>query len=114
MSDVIGRLLPKVQLLYTKSGLLVLATVKAAMTPFFFVYINLGQAHLSDMLAVWYVAVFWLLSGYVNNAAYVMAPQWVQNASTRAGNIMALIFQTSSLLALLLAFWLEYDLYYAI
>lgn len=114
LSDVMGRLLPKVQILYSKAGLLVLATIKAAMTPFFFVYINLGQSHLSDMTAVWFVALFWLLSGYINNAAYVMAPHWVQNAGTRAGSVMALIFQTSSLLALLLAFWLEYNLYYAI
>ena len=111
VSDVIGRLLPNVRHLYSKGGLLVLATVKAAMTPLFFLYINAGASYLNDWSAVCFVALFWLLSGYVNNAAYVMAPQWVQNAGTRAGSVMALVFQTSSLLALLLAFWLEHDYY---
>lgn len=111
ISDVVGRLLPRAQRLYSKAGLLVLATVKAVMTPFFFLYVNPAASYLNDMSAVCFVAVFWLLSGYVNNAAYVMAPQWRHNANTAAGSIMALVFQMSSLLALLLAFWLEHGYY---
>ena len=38
-----------------------------------------------------------------------MAPRWAPNASTaQAGSVMALVFQTSSLVALLIAFWIEH------
>lgn len=113
VSDVIGRLLPRYEHYYTKSGLLSLAFIKATMTPLFFVYISLGSSYLNDVVAVCFVAMFWLLSGYVNNAAYVMAPRWVSHGSSQAGSLMALVFQTSSLIALLLAFWLEHDYYSA-
>ena len=79
------------------------------MTPIFFLYISSGFSAYNDWAAVLYITLFWLLSGYVNNCAYVMAPKWVpQTGTAKAGGIMALVFQVSSLLALLLAFWIEH------
>lgn len=80
------------------------------MTPIFFLYISTEVSYCNDWAAVLYITLFWLLSGYVNNIAYVMAPKWAPQASTaKAGSIMALVFQTSSLLALLFAFWIEHS-----
>ena len=79
------------------------------MTPVFFLYIS-TEVPTSDWIAVLYVTLFWLLSGYVNNCAYVMAPRWAPNANTaQAGSVMALVFQASSLVALLVAFWIEHS-----
>ena len=51
-----------------------------------------------------YVTVFWWLSGFLNTCAYVCAPERAPaGAGPRAGALMALLFQLSSLLALLLA-----------
>ncbi|KAL0033491.1 hypothetical protein WJX77_011956 [Trebouxia sp. C0004] len=110
ISDVTGRLLPRLPFFTTKSGLLSLALAKAIMTPIFFLYISSAMSTYNDWAAVLYITVFWLLSGYVNNCAYVMAPRWApQTSAARAGGIMALIFQASSLLALLIAFWIEHS-----
>lgn len=110
ISDVAGRILPRLHHFTTKSGLLSLAVAKAIMTPIFFLYISNEVSSYNDWAAVLYITLFWLLSGYVNNCAYVMAPRWAPQASAaRAGSIMALVFQTSSLLALLVAFWIEHS-----
>ncbi|DBB16535.1 TPA: hypothetical protein ACH3X3_014799 [Trebouxia sp. C0006] len=110
ISDVTGRLLPRLPFFNTKSGLLLLASAKAIMTPIFFLYISSAMSSYNDWAAVLYITLFWLLSGYVNNCAYVMAPRWApQTSAARAGGIMALIFQASSLLALLVAFWIEHS-----
>jgi len=110
ISDVTGRLLPRFPFFTTKSGLLSLALAKAIMTPIFFLYISSAMSTYNDWAAVLYITLFWLLSGYVNNCAYVMAPRWApQTSAARAGGIMALIFQASSLLALLVAFWIEHS-----
>lgn len=51
-----------------------------------------------------YVFAFWWLSGYLNTCAYVCAPvRAPSSGGPRAGALMALLFQLSSLLALLLA-----------
>ena len=110
ISDVTGRLLPMLGPLSSKQGLLSLAAAKAIMTPIFFIYISSEFSHYSDWAAVVYITLFWLLSGYVNNCAYVMASRWAPHATAaKAGGLMALVFQTSSLLALLLAFWIEHS-----
>ena len=110
ISDVTGRLLPRLSQFSSKPGLLSLAAAKAIMTPIFFIYISSEYSQYNDWAAVLYITLFWLLSGYVNNCAYVMASQWAPSAAAaRAGGLMALVFQTSSLLALLLAFWIEHS-----
>ena len=110
ISDVAGRLLPRLGHLSSKQGLLSLAAAKAIITPIFFIYISSEFSHYSDWAAVLYITLFWLLSGYVNNCAYVMASQWAPHATAaKAGGLMALVFQTSSFAALLLAFWIEHS-----
>lgn len=91
-----------------------MAAAKAIMTPIFFIYISSQFSHYNDLAAVLYITLFWLLSGYVNNCAYVMAAQWAPHATAaKAGGVMALLFQTSSFVALLLAFWIEHSHFYA-
>ncbi|KAL3142880.1 hypothetical protein ABBQ38_003169 [Trebouxia sp. C0009 RCD-2024] len=115
ISDMAGRLIPLLGPLSSKQGLLSIAAAKAIMTPIFFLYIGSGFSHYSDWAAVLYITLFWLLSGYVNNCAYVMASCWAPSHATaaKAGGLMALVFQTSSLMALLLAFWIEHR-YFAV
>lgn len=109
MSDILGRLLPQCSLIMRKQGLLSFGIVKAAMTPLFFLYISSSFTHHNDIVAVVYVALFWLLSGYINTIAYVSAPRWVvPGGSAKAASFMALTFQTGCLLALLVAFALEH------
>ena len=63
--DILGRMLPRSQLISTRRGLLGWAVAKAAMTPFFFMYCH-SQLPRSDTVAVLFVAAFWLLSGHLN------------------------------------------------
>ena len=110
VSDVAGRLLPRLEHLSSKQGLLSLAAAKAIMTPIFFIYISPEFSHYSDWAAVLYITLFWLLSGYVNKCAYVMASHWAPHATAAtAGGFMALVFQISSLIALVVAFWFEHS-----
>ncbi len=59
-----------------------------------------------------FVAVFWWLSGFLNTCAYVCAPEHAPpGTGPRAGALMALLFQLSSLAALLLAQAVQWLLY---
>lgn len=66
------------------------------------------RALLNDVVATAAIALFWAGSGYFNACSYVMAATWAPaGAKERAGGIMALVFQVSCLLALLLATGLQ-------
>ena len=63
----------------------------------------------SDLLAVLYICVFWLQSGVVNSAAFVMAPKWASpGLQDRAGGFLALVFQISCLVALGIAYLIQH------
>lgn len=65
-----------------------------------------------DRALLLYIAVFWWLSGYINTCCYVAAPRLVAQAlAPRAGVLMALVFQASCLLALLVAEGVQVLLY---
>lgn len=103
-----GRLLPKLPVFMTRTGILAGAALRLAATPFFFLYITGSLHFVNDLCAVAYVTLFWLTSGYINTCAYIMAPRAVPPAAgSRAGAFMALIFQLASLAALLLAFVIQ-------
>eukprot|EP00884_Botryococcus_braunii_P012171 jgi/Botrbrau1/20955/Bobra.0135s0074.2 len=107
VGDVAGRFLPSCRPFATRSGLLCFALLKTGMTVPAFFYLHKGAA-LSDEAAVAWVFLFWLLGGYLNTRAYMAAPRWAPKGSeSRAGGLMALVFQLACLAAVMLAFVLE-------
>lgn len=108
ISDIVGRIVPRARWVSTKSGLKWSAAFKLGLTPLFFFYISGFTSFRSDALALGYVILFWFTSGYVNTVAYVAAPDWAPpGGASRAGGAMALVFQTSCLLGLAVAFLVE-------
>lgn len=134
ITDIIGRVLPRPGFMMTKPAILVLGIVKAGMTPLFFmgflgtdtssnpallsVYgrhaavrstTNMRQqGFYNDYFIVAWVALFWLLSGYSNTLALILAPAWApHSAKLRSGVVMTFVFQASCVTALVLACALE-------
>ena len=67
---------------------------------------------LNDGFIIAAIALFWAASGHVNACAYVMAAQWAPaGKADRAGGLMAVVFQVSCLLSLLLAAALQHVLF---
>lgn len=108
MADIIGRFVPhSLALLSTRRGLNHMSLMKLAATPLTFWYIA-GTTGRSDFLAIVYIGLFWLQSGAVNSAAFVMATRWASRGNQgRASGFMALVFQASCLVALGLAFIIQ-------
>ncbi|KAK9849775.1 hypothetical protein WJX84_003292 [Apatococcus fuscideae] len=108
VADIVGRLIPRTDCISTRWGMVGAGLVKTAITPLFFVYLAAGVAWRSDVLAIAYIFAFWLMSGYINTCAYLVAPEWASlGGSAKAGALMALTFQSACLIALFLAFALE-------
>lgn len=96
------------QRLLTHSGgwLLAWAAVKTCMVPPLLAALTMPGAGFGDAWVVALVALFWLMSGYINTCAYLLAPAGVPPESKpQAGGMMAFTFQMSCFLSLLLA-WL--------
>ena len=84
-----------------------MTAIKLAAVPIGFWYIA-GAGPRSDLAAVTYISFFWLQSGVVNSASFVMANKWSsRELRSRAGGAFALVFQTSCLVALALAFLVQ-------
>ncbi|KAK9813902.1 hypothetical protein WJX73_004060 [Symbiochloris irregularis] len=114
LSDIAGRLLPFIPAIRSKTGLFIAGVLRAALTPGFFWYMNWGEEHgmLNDYVIILAIAVFWAASGHVNACAYVMAAQWAPpGGGDRAGGLMALSFQVSCLVSLLLAAALQHVIF---
>ena len=52
--------------------------LQLAATPLAFWYISSAKGMLSDVAAIVFIALFWLQSGVVNSASFVMAPKWAR------------------------------------
>jgi hypothetical protein len=81
---------------------MVIALIKLAIEPLFFVYLKSDAQWHSDIAAVVYIAFMWAAGGYVNTTAYMVAPQMVQksnNKSTAAG-LMAMTYQLGHFIGL--------------
>jgi hypothetical protein len=103
-SDIIGRILPRSNFFKPLSirPVMVIALIKLAIEPLFFVYLKSDAQWHSDIAAVVYIAFMWAAGGYVNTTAYMVAPQMVQksnNKSTAAG-LMAMTYQLGHFIGL--------------
>jgi hypothetical protein len=119
LGDLFGRLLPKVPCFAPEHQLSILgiSLIKIFATPLYFVYIlqDSTQIHLpqNDVILVAFVVLMWLISGYVNSASNILAPQIVSDPhlkSTAAG-LMALTYQAGHFLGLTVASVISYSLF---
>ncbi|KAL6763078.1 hypothetical protein V8C86DRAFT_2507052 [Haematococcus lacustris] len=104
LGDVVGRLAPRRLQASSRRALIGWAAVKTAMVPLVFAAIFIPEAVGGDLGICLYVALFWVLSGYLNTCAYLVAPSLVPpHSKARASGLMTVAFQTSCLVALLAA-----------
>jgi hypothetical protein len=100
-ADIVGRFMPRRKALLVRSPavLAALAGVKVALATAFFLYIRLmPPAWRHDVLALGLVVGLWLLGGYINTSANIMAPSLVEaHLVGRASALLALIFQVCSM-----------------
>jgi hypothetical protein len=93
--DVVGRLMPPSLQARTAPRLLVWAGLKAALLPWLLPALLRPARAGGDLGLIALVAVNWVLSGYINTGAYLVAPTLVSTPAQRArvGSLMALCFQ---------------------
>ncbi|KAL4457583.1 hypothetical protein ABPG75_012448 [Micractinium tetrahymenae] len=113
-ADVLGRFLPRLSLLAAESPLtpLAAASAKLAGVPIFLVYIKSPDRLHSDVFAVLVVAAIWLLGGYINTMANMMAPRLVPpQLKGAAAGAMAIAYQAAHFVGLSVATLLVYLMY---
>ncbi|KAG2452002.1 hypothetical protein HYH02_003044 [Chlamydomonas schloesseri] len=104
VGDIAGRMVPKRMQVTTVRGLMFWAFVKLALVPVLFGCIFTPRLTGGDVTAVLVVAVFWILSGYLNTCSYLVAPTLVPpSQKSRASGLMTVAFQSACFGALLLA-----------
>mmetsp|Transcript_7512 Transcript_7512/g.27585 ORF Transcript_7512/g.27585 Transcript_7512/m.27585 type:complete len:286 (-) Transcript_7512:1320-2177(-) len=112
IGDIVGRVIlfvPSLNLTSPRT-LLMLAMVRLAMLPVFFLYIGIDALPRSDLLVKTFVGVYWVMSGYVNTSSFKMAPTTVDaKLRPQTQSLMTFIFQCSILTALVSAFILRYS-----
>lgn len=107
VSDILGRFIPHAWLPKTRQGLHAMTIIKLAALPLAFWYI-MASPFRSDVVAIVYVALFWLQSGAVNSVSFVLAEKWSNSTiQGRAGGLLAFVFQLSCLVALGVAFLMQ-------
>lgn len=105
-ADVVGRFLPRLKpLVITEPSLvLALAVAKFACGPLVFMYLKSPEWCHSDVLAVCFIALVWTVGGYINTMANVLAPRLVPpHLKPTAAGLMAITYQTSHFMGLLIA-----------
>lgn len=108
VADIAGRVVPRRFQAASPRPLLAWAFFKAALLPPLLACIFHPPPLFGDAATIALVAAFWFLSGYVNAGAYLTAPLLVPPAhKSRAGSLMALVFQASCFSALLAAYALQ-------
>ncbi|PNW84001.1 hypothetical protein CHLRE_04g212250v5 [Chlamydomonas reinhardtii] len=104
VGDIAGRMVPKRLQVTSVRGLMFWALVKLALVPVLFGCIFTPRLTGGDVTAVAVVALFWVLSGYLNTCSYLVAPTLVPpSAKSRASGLMTVAFQSACFAALLLA-----------
>eukprot|EP00798_Chlamydomonas_sp_ICE-L_P014566 gene14566-20607_t len=111
IGDILGRVVPTRLQATTIRSLMFWSFVKLAMVPLIFLSIFSPELTFGDLEvtfgysgAILYVGVFWMLSGYVNTCAYLMAPKLVSpSQKPRASGMMTVAFQSSCFIALIVA-----------
>jgi len=105
-ADMTGRTLPRKKALALTSQRLLfgLSCVVAVTVPLFFLYLKSPPRFHSDWLSIAFVVFTWGNLGYINTCSYMLAPQRVPtSAKGTANGALAIIYQTSHCLGLLLA-----------
>eukprot|EP00887_Chlorella_sp_A99_P003865 scaffold11.g3865.t1 len=107
LCDAGARLLARATPLESSCSLLALACARAALAPLGIAYVALRLPQ-SDAAAVAYVALQWLLSGYVNACCLMLGPRLVAGSLARpAASAMSLVFQCACVAGLLAALPLQ-------
>ena len=106
--DILGRIIPHYMLSTAPATLLLLALLKLALTPLLFPFIHQRLPVLpslgGDAAVLLFVAVQWVLSGYLGSCCQIAAPRLVPaQAQSKAASAMALVFQCACLAGLLAA-----------
>ncbi|GIL58218.1 hypothetical protein Vafri_13282 [Volvox africanus] len=105
VGDILGRLVPRRLQTTTVRNLMFWAVVKLAMVPLLFGCIFTPHFVGGDITSMVVVALFWVLSGYLNTCSYLVAPTLVPpGQKSRASGLMTVAFQSACFGALLLAF----------
>eukprot|EP00887_Chlorella_sp_A99_P002817 scaffold6.g2817.t1 len=113
-ADILGRFLPRLRPLAAEAPATVLAAAlaKLACVPAFFLYLKSGRRWHSDAAAVAFIAGVWVLGGYINTQANLMAPKLVPSRRKgKAAGLMAIAYQTAHFVGLALATLLAALLY---
>jgi len=104
-SDLAGRLLPRARAVAvrTPGAVLALAALMLALTPLFYLYVQLAPPWFrSDTLACVYIGTVFLLNGMVNTNVYLLAPREVLPAQkATAAGILAVTYQAAHVFGLL-------------
>ncbi|GFR41593.1 hypothetical protein Agub_g2316 [Astrephomene gubernaculifera] len=104
VGDIAGRMVPRRLQVTTVRRLMLWAAVKLALVPLLFGCIFVPHLTGGDVGAMAVVAVFWVLSGYLNTCSYLVAPTLVPpSQKARASGLMTVAFQSACFGALLLA-----------
>lgn len=106
--DILGRLVPGSLQTRNVRVLLTWALVKGLMTPLLMAALVVPDWVMGDLGIAVTVGIFWTLSGYVNTCAYLVAQRLVPPPlQSRAGGLMATVFQTSCFLGLVAAYVIQ-------
>ncbi|KAF8061140.1 hypothetical protein HT031_004601 [Scenedesmus sp. PABB004] len=114
LADIAGRLLPRRKALALSSpgALLGLAGLLLCGGAAFFAYLQVPPRLQSDPYALALVLLLWLLGGYINTLAYIIAPGLVPPAAVPAASaLMAFTHQVAHILGLAAATGLALALY---
>ena len=72
--------------------------------PIFFAYLRAPERYLSDVTAVVFIAFLWLIGGWINTNANLLAPKMVPGElKGTAAAFMAIAYQTAHFVGLALA-----------
>lgn len=108
LSDIVARIVPPRLQTRSPGVLLLWSLIKTALVPVLLAAMLRPAAFFGDVGLVVLVSSFWVLSGYINTCAYLLAPAAVPpEAKPQAGGLMTVTFQLSCFVALLAAWVLH-------
>lgn len=103
-AELVGRLLPRCVCFAPTSTLVCfLSAFIAFQTPLFFLYIILPDAMQSDVVAVLYVAILWLLFGVLNTVSNMLARLAPHRLKSSTAGMMAIISNLGHVVGLIMA-----------
>lgn len=105
-ADVIGRFSPRIKSLVPTSPSLLLSItlVQTLLAALFLAYIKAPDYMIHDYLPIGAVILIWLIGGYVNTCANILAPAIVPDRlAMRASALLAFVFQAAHFIGLILA-----------